>query len=468
MKRRIFAPWPILAVVLVLALAGGATAYFRPELVPDWAHLPPGLADRISGYVPDGEGEGASKEADEPSPAIVTSEHPDDGWCALHHRPEAGCPECPTPTSSGTGGVRTCAHPLPVLQLRSPELADKLGFRTAEAVREVHAHRLEANAETSYDTNRYAEVTPRVTGYFREVRADLGQACRAGDVLAVVDSAEVGAAKGRYLAAASTLRLAKVTYDRTKRLLETRAVAPKAELEDLDALNQAEAALTEAELTLRNLGLDSKAIAAITEDRDALNRIEIKAPIDGVVVERHAVQGEAVQPTSRLFAVADTSTMWLWIRVYEEDVGFVRIGQDVRYQISGAIGGFDSKVYEGEVTWISTEVDPMTRTTRVRASLANPGGGLRANVFGDASIRVGEEHQVVVVPASALQPTGEASVVFLPDGPARYRPQRVVARPSTRAGVVEVDWGLEPGDRVVTDGSFWLATEVNNDLEASK
>ena len=465
-RRSLIAPVPIAIFLLVVTLAAGTSvAYFRPDLVPGWARIPEGLADRLSGML-DGE-EDAERPAEESAPAIVTGEYPDDGWCARHDRPEAGCPECSSTMNDGKNGRRACMNPLPVLQLRTPELADKLGFRDAEAVREIHAHRLEANAETDYDANHYAEVTPRVEGYLSAVRVDLGQDCETGEVLAVVDSAEVGTAKGRYLAAESALRLAQATYNRTRKLLETRAVSPATELADRTALDQARADFNSAELTLRNLGLDSGGLARIAEDRDALNQIEIKAPLDGLVVRRHAVRGEAVEPTTKLFAMADVATLWLWIRVHEQDVGLVRVGQEATFRISGAVGGEDSDIYQGEVTLISSEVDPMTRTTRVRASLANPDGRLRANVFGKAQIRVGEEHAVVVVPASAVQPgKGAASVVFLPDGPARYRPQRVVARPSARPGVVEIDWGLRPGDRVVTDGSFWLATEANRDLEA--
>ena len=76
-------------------------------------------------------------------------------------------------------------------------------------------------------------------------------------------------------------------------------------------------------------------------------------------------------------------------------------------------------------------------------------------------IRVGEPHEVVVVPKAAVQSKDDTEVVFLPQGKSGvYRPQRIVAKASNRRDVVEVAWGLKPGDRVVTEGSFWLKTEI--------
>jgi cobalt-zinc-cadmium efflux system membrane fusion protein len=180
----------------------------------------------------------------------------------------------------------------------------------------------------------------------------------------------------------------------------------------------------------------------------------------GSVVLRHAVQGEAVLPTSGLFAVADTSRMWLWIDVYERDIAAVGAGQAVTFAISGTDSGAESPAFSGRVTWVGTEVDPTTRATRVRAELANPEGRLRAHQFGRAEIQVGPEHNAVVVPRSALQRKDRADLVFLPQERGSYRAQRVTTRPTGRGDVVEVTWGLKPGQRVVTDGAFLLTTEI--------
>lgn len=182
---------------------------------------------------------------------------PDDGWCAAHGKPESLCVECalePESHDSQTGDARICRQPLPTVRLASARLARQVGIETAAATEEEHAHTLEANAETAYDANHYAEITPRVAGFLREVRADLGKAVKQGEVLAVVDSAEVSGAKAQYITARAAVGLSQVTYERTKSLAQSGSVAAKAELEALTALNQAKAASLDAAQRLRNFG----------------------------------------------------------------------------------------------------------------------------------------------------------------------------------------------------------------------
>jgi membrane fusion protein, heavy metal efflux system len=385
---------------------------------------------------------------------------PDDGWCALHNKPESQCGECAGEPEAiaaveGNPSPRVCRQPLPVVRLASAKLVRQVGIESAAATSERHAHKLTANAETAYDANHFAEICPRVVGLLREVRADLGQVVRPGEVLAIVDSPEVSSAKTQYISAQAAVRLAQSTYDRTAALARSNAVPQKNELESLTVLNQAQAAAMDASRKLGNLGLGEEALARVLRDRDTTSPLEVVSPIGGVVVRRHAVQGEAVSATSPLFAVADTSRMWLWIDLYEGDIDGVREGQDVAFTVSGKEAS-----HAGRVTWVGAEVDDVSRTTRVRAELENPEGRLRANQFGRAEIRVGDEHRVVVVPKQAVQRKDNVDLVFLPEGESRFLPRRVVARPSDRPEVVEIAWGLEPGQKVVTRGAFWLKTEI--------
>ena len=386
---------------------------------------------------------------------------PDDGWCATHNTPETLCAECLADPESHvrtaaerTSTAKVCRVSLPTVRLASARLAQQVGMETAPVVEEDHAHSLSANAETAYDANRYADVSPRVDGFLREVRADLGRSVARGEVLAVVDSASVSATKTQYLSAHDGLALARATYDRIRSLRG--AVAGKQEIEAQTALNQSKAAAMDAEQKLRNFGFGDAELKRILEQRDTKGSLEIVAPIGGTVVLRHAVRGEAVLATSQLFAVADTSVMWLWIDVYEADVAKVALGQQVAFVASGA----ETEPHRGKITWLGNEVSARTRTTRVRAEVENADGHLRANQFGRVEIRLAAEHKAVVVPKAAIQRKDKTDLVFLPEGEGRYRPQRVLVRPTDQGDVVEVAWGLKPGQRVVTTGSFLLKTEI--------
>ncbi|WP_152054469.1 efflux RND transporter periplasmic adaptor subunit [Tautonia marina] len=387
---------------------------------------------------------------------------PDDGWCATHKTPEVLCIEClrDPKAHDAEAGARVCSQPLPVVRFATADLARKIGLETVPVTAERHVHHAEANAETDYNGNRHAEIYPRVTGYLREIRVDLGDVVSVGDVLAVVDSAEVSGVKSRLISARAALELARVEYERTQALAQRNAVASKQVLEALTVLNQAEANALEATQTLRNLGFDEEDLRRIETEKDTSSLLEIVSPLGGSVIFRHAVLGEAVQPTTKLFGVADKATMWLWIDVYEQDIDRVEVGQRVSFHAAGAGRSADAPSSNGTVTWVGSEVDKTTRTTRVRAELENPSGRLRANLFGQARIQVAPEHDALVIPRDALQRHEGTDLVFLPLGGGRFRPQRVVIEPTDRPGFVEVAWGLEPGQEVVTDAGFLLKTEI--------
>ena len=346
------------------------------------------------------------------------------------------------------------------VRLASPQVARRIGIETACVVTEHHAHLLNANAETAYDGRRYTEVLARVTGIVREAHVEPGQVVDAGDVLAVLDSATVGNAKVQYRTALATADLAKATYDRLRTLAKQEIVAGKSELESLTALTQAQNNLLDAEQKLRNLGFQDDDLKRIAAAQSTTNLIDVAAPISGHIVVWDATIGDAVEPVTPLFIVADTKTMWLWIDVYESEIDHVRIGQSVTFTISGGSGAR----FTGTIATIGTEVDRVTRTTKVRAELANPEGRLRANQFGRAEIEVEREHEAIVVPAAAVQrDLNDEELVFLPDGDEVFVPRRVITRAMGDNDKREVAEGLKPGDQVVTTGAFLLLSELHKD-----
>jgi cobalt-zinc-cadmium efflux system membrane fusion protein len=418
--------------ILLLGAGFLGVAWARPGWLSAWAR--PDLA-RLAAWAHRGAHGGANGADDE-----------DDA-------PKAGTPKA----AAGDDGDETGAWR--DVKLASPGIARRIGIETAPAVTQRHAHRLTCNAETAYDARRSAEVLPRVAGVLRDVKVDLGQLVHRGEVLAVVDSAHVGASKAQYLMARAALDLAQVSYDRTVKLTRANAAPAKNELEALTALNQARAALLDAEQKLRNLSFNDADLGKIARDNDTRNLLEITAPVDGTITAWDATLGEAVEPTTQLFALADTTRMWVWVDVYEQDIARVASGQPVVLTVSGT----EEPVFTGKVTWVGTEVNATTRTARVRAEVANPVGRLRANQFGQARIQVEPEHDALVVPRAAVQDDGDSQMVFVPLAEGVYRPQRVKAVPTERDDVVEIVRGLEAGQRVVTARSYILKSELFRD-----
>ena len=285
---------------------------------------------------------------------------------------------------------------------------------------------------------------------------DEGEEVTKGQVLVVVDSAEVALSKANYLSTLPMYDLAKSNFDRQRPLIESGALAAKTESELRSELNRTQAALLNAAQKLRNLGLTDADLKEIATKKDTSSLLEIRAPMDGTLVERHAVMGEAVEPTTQLFALTDLSDLWCWIDVYEDEIDRVKPGQKVSFTISGR----EKPVFRGQVELVSFSVNQATRTVRVRAELANIDGLLLANQFGRALIDIGAPHDAVLVPKDAIQEAEESAVVFVPLGEGRYRPIRVDTRPFEDPEFIEISRGLGPGRAIVTTGSFLLKSEM--------
>ena len=494
--------------LVLVSLAGAGTlaalavgiAVLRPELVPAWARVAPAQAGDAG---PDCEEHGVPERfctlchPDLRGKLLLCPEHgnlPED-ICTLchpevrkkyhirmcpkgHGLPAYFCTRCGKGTTAaadnliddgycasigdpaGPDGKPRFCKLLPLVRLASADLGRDIGLRTAPVAAVEHVHELAANAETAYDANRYAEITPRVVGFLRAARADLGRKVRAGEALALVDSAEVSTAKTQYLTAHAAVQLDEDAYRRAKQLTDAQILGGKQEFMTRIAMIQARTSLLNAEQKLRNLRFDDTALALTLKSNDTRPLLDITTPIDGTVVFRHAVLGESVEPATKLYTVADTSTMWLWIDVFEKDIARVRAGQAVRFIVSGSNSADEEVASSGRITWVGTEVDRKTRTTRVRAEVPNPDGRLRANQFGRATIQVRERHRALLVAKSAVQRYENAEMVFIPEKEGTYRPQRIKTRPLGRGDVLEVAWGLTPGEEVVTTGSFLLKTEI--------
>jgi RND family efflux transporter MFP subunit len=229
---------------------------------------------------------------------------------------------------------------------------------------------------------------------------------------------------------------------------------------DLDALRSM--SLNQSKVAIRRIGMEQ-----IETINGSENLIAVVAPLEGRVVNRDAVIGEVVDRGSLMFCIADTRSVWLDLRVPAEEASLAKIGLPIRYRPDGS-----SREHRGEVTWISSDVDPQTRTVRVRAELANDDGELRNESFGHGEIVLRDETDAIAVPGSAIQWDGENSLVFVRD--AKFfddeRP-KFIAR-SVRTGVsqdgfTEIIAGVLPGEVVATSGSDVLRAQLlKNNLGA--
>ena len=257
-----------------------------------------------------------------------------------------------------------------------------------------------------------------------------------------------------YQAAKSALAAAEVDFIAIQE--EIRFSIEREQLAAERAAKVARSALESAERRLHILGLDEDQVSRIgTESHELLSRLELRSSAAGRVIERTGANGESVEATDVLFVVADTTAMWLMMDVYERDLVQLRTGQPVMFTVDGMPGiGF-----EGSVNWISSQVDDLTRTVRLRADLQNDDGLLRAQMFGHARIVLHENEAVVAVPSKAIQTDGCCQLAFVRESDTVFQPRKVLLG-SQSNGFVEIIKGLEEGDAVVSTGSFLMKTEI--------
>jgi cobalt-zinc-cadmium efflux system membrane fusion protein len=380
---------------------------------------------------------------------------------------------------------RKCKLYLRRIQFASEEAVAKAGIDIAPAWETPVTESVTANGEITYDQTRVARLASRVRGAVWRVDKTLGQAVKKGDVLALVDGAEVGKAKAEFLQAAGQVAVRTKTVDRLRPLYASGATSESAMRAATAALQEAQVRLLAAEQSLTNLGLPIRAedvkgleppalarrirflglppatVTALDSKTATANLLPVVAPLEGTVVKREVVAGEVVDDTKTLFVVADTRRMWLTLHVRQEDAGRLALGQPVRFRADGGSGEA-----EGKLTWISTAVDRKTRTVKVRAELDNPRGQLRDATFGSGRIILREEKEAVVVPSEAVQWEGDCHVVFVRDkdyldrGAFKVFHTRTV-RPGARdGGNTEIIAGVLPGELVVTRGSGVLRSEL--------
>jgi cobalt-zinc-cadmium efflux system membrane fusion protein len=298
--------------------------------------------------------------------------------------------------------------------------------------------------ELQVDETRYAAVGTPVVARIRSVRRQPGDVVAAGEVLAELDSAELGRVRAEVVGARARSQATAATVERKTRLAA--ATVSEAELATArsdDAVAQAELAAAEA------------ALAAFGAEPDGGAAWTLRAPVAGTVIERDARVGELADPGQTLFRVADLGTLWLLVHAFERDALRVVPGTDVEVTFAA----LPNRTFPARVEHVGLQVDPTSRTVPVRVVIDNRAGLLRPGMSATARLPLSATAGVVSVPARALQRLRDGWVVFVPRDADTFE-VRGVGRGRDAGDDVEVLSGLVAGDTVVVDGAFLLKAEA--------
>lgn len=310
---------------------------------------------------------------------------------------------------------------------------------------------LRLTGAVAYNAFLTTPVFAAIGGPVHEILVAPGQFVSKGQPLLTVTSPDYSAARSAYLKTRDAYALADKLYNRAQDLFTHGAIA-QADLEQAESTRtQAHADLESAADTLRALGLkDPESVAKNPAQSTA--EIPVIAPVAGEIVERLVGPGQLLQGgATQCFTISDTSSVWVLVNVYQSDLGFVRIGQDVEISTDS----YPDK-FHGKISYIAPGLDATTRTLQARIVTQNPGKKLKKDMYVTATVRAAALQNVLTVPdAAVLRDTENQPFVYVQTGATEFARRQVTLGDSNN-GRVQLTNGVKEGERVAGNGSLFL------------
>src|SRR3989442_5307120 len=380
-------------------------------------------------------------------------------------KPVAPARDAQTPAAS-PGGASMPGMPAPAGPAKTeetielsltPEAIERAGIRIAEVKSQTSVSVMTVPGTVMSNAYRDTKVNTLVGGIVRQVAVELGASVRRGAPLAVIFSGELADAQMKYLSMQAMLEADHQKLERTQKLVALGG-GSRQELEEVTAVHTGhETEVAAARQRLLLLGLSPDRLDRLQDASQVVSEVTVPSPADGLVITRSVNPGQVVNSGQELFVVTDLGTVWIIGDLYERDFPRVRVGSQATVTVPSAPDG----KMQGRVAYIDPRVDPGTRTAKVRVEVSNRSGDLRLGMYVTVAFQTTSTEHVTVVPRAAVQTIGDRSVVYVPadsdEGKFVERRRKHGARSREFVQVLE---GLTPGDKVVTEGSFFLRAEA--------
>ena len=342
----------------------------------------------------------------------------------------------PETTAPADAGPLVRIEPAMESSVRVETISLRTTPRTVRATGRVHL-----------DDAHVARLVAPVAGQVVGLRVNVGDRVERGAPLFFINSRDAASAIEDDLDSRRDLELAEKTLKMTEDLFEHQA-ASKIALDQArnDAL-KARARVERTERALRAIGLRADADGGLDP------RVPVSSPVNGVVLERHASDGQYVQPDpTPLLTVANLSTVWVEADLFERDLHLVHVGDAAEV----ATAAYPDRRFRARVARISDVVDPATRTLKVRFVTANPDLRLKPEMFATVTLFVSETQTAITVPPTAVLTEGTNAFVYVALDHRTFARRRVELAPDTSGDARCIVKGVRPGDRVVTSGAVLL------------
>jgi cobalt-zinc-cadmium efflux system membrane fusion protein len=308
---------------------------------------------------------------------------------------------------------------------------------------------LRLTGTVAYNGFRTIPVITQVSGPVNRLTAVPGQHVHQGDPMLFVASPDYSQLRTNYLKARDAYALAQKAYARAKDLYDHKAIAEQALEQAQSAEVQAGGDLVSAQAALKVLGIS---------DPDSLVQsppsfeVPVKAPISGEVVEQDVAAGQLIQVgATQCFMISDTSNVWVLVNVYQKDLPYVKVGDQVTIQTESY-----AQTFQGRISFVAAALDPSTRTLQARIETSNPGEKLKKDMYVTASVNAGKIPNAIALPDAAILRDNENQPFVYAAVAGNQFGRRPVALGESFNGQTEITNGLKSGDQVIGDGSLFL------------
>lgn len=348
------------------------------------------------------------------------------------------------PSSRAQSGDGSALAPIQI----SPQRLQQIGVTTAQARLKDVDDRLQVPGNVDVDEERLAYVQTRFPGWIQNVYANATwQYVRKGQRLFTIYSPDLVSTEQEYL-------LAKQNQKAFAPAMHMASAASAPAAPSGTAAQESGWLVQAAEERLRRFDVPPAEIASLVQGGKVQREIAVVSPASGYITERNALPNAYVQPDTKLYTIADLSTVWVYANVFQSDVGRLRPGDPAEVTVDS----YPGRTFRGRIDQILPDVDPATRTVRVRLVFRNPGLVLKPGMYVSVNIDIPLGRQLVI-PSSGVLQAGTREIAFIDHGQGNLEPRLIQTGPQIDDSVIVLS-GLHSGDLVVSSANFLVDSEA--------
>lgn len=317
-----------------------------------------------------------------------------------------------------------------------PVTEQNIGVRTAVVKKQILSRIIRTVGRVDYNEEMMARLHPKTEGWIEKLYIDkTGEQVRKDTILLNIYSPQLVTSQQEYLLALDSLQKLKDSpYEDISRGAEEMVRTSRERLELLD--------------------VPEHQIRDLEKNRKIKKNLHIHSPFKGIVLKIGAREGQYVTPKTELYMLANLSIVWVYADIYEDELPWVQVGDEVNIQLTGIPG----RTFTGRLTYIYPYAEAKTRTVKVRLEFDNKEQLLKPAMYANVTIHAQSQTDAVVIPSEAIVRTGMREQVFVVRAPGKFEPREVKLGVSSR-GLVQILEGVEVGEVVVTSSQFLIDSE---------